>query len=87
VDQTPEAGVILGQTVEDLVAWARVAADSDAFARATALNYWTLLVGEPPRPSEQDAFDALWQAFRGEHAYRIERMLHQLIDMEAYSVP
>jgi hypothetical protein len=87
VDQTPEAGVILGQPVQDLVEWARVAADSDAFARATALDYWKLLVGEPPRASEQDAFDALWQAFRGEHAYRIEAMLHQLIDMEAYSVP
>lgn len=85
--QAPEAGAILGQSVEDLIEWARVAADSDAFARATVLEYWTLLVGEPPRPSEQDAFDALWQAFRGEHGYRVERMLHQLVDMEAYSVP
>jgi hypothetical protein len=87
VDQTPEAGVIFGQRVEDLVAWAQVAAGSDAFARATALDYWELLLGEPPRASEQDAFEALWQAFRGEHAYRVERMLHQLIEMEAYSVP
>ena len=87
VDRTPEAGMIFGQPVEDLVAWAGVAADSDAFARATALDYWILLVGEPPRASEQDAFDALWQALRDEHAYRVEGMLHQLIETEAYSVP
>lgn len=87
VADAPEAGVILGQQVEDLIAWAQVAADSDEFARATVLDYWKLLLGESPRPGEQDAFDALWQAFRGEHAYRVERMLHHLIDLEAYSVP
>jgi hypothetical protein len=87
VAATPEAGAVLGQPVADLIEWARVAAESDEFARATVLDYWKLLVGDAPRPAEQDAFDALWQAFRGEHAYRVERMLHQLIDMEAYSVP
>lgn len=87
VAATPEAGAVLGTPVADLLEWAAIAADSDEFARATALDYWTLLVGDAPRPAEKDAFDALWQAFRGEHAYRVERMLHQLIDMEAYSVP
>lgn len=87
VAATPEAGAVLGKPVADLIEWAASAAESDEFARATVLDYWKLLVGDAPQPAEKDSFDALWQAFRGEHAYRVERMLHQLIDMEAYSVP
>lgn len=83
----PEAGVLLGEPVADLLAWAQVAANSDAFARNTALDYWSLLVGEPPGPATTDAFNALWQAFRNDHGYSVERMLHDLIDTEAYSVP
>lgn len=83
----PEAGVILGQPVADLLAWAQVAANSNEFARTTALDYWQLLVGEPPRQADRDTFDGLWQAFAGEHGYSVERMLHDLIDTEAYSVP
>ncbi|WP_428266646.1 hypothetical protein [Haliangium sp.] len=87
VASTPEAGVIFGQPVADLLAWAEVAADSDQFARATVLDYWRLLFGEPPRPDELDGFEALWRDFRSVHAYNVERMLHALIEMEAYSVP
>ena len=83
----PEAGVILGQPVPDLLAWAQVAANSNEFARTTALDYWRLLVGEEPRQTDRDAFDSLWQTFAGAHDYSVERMLHDLIDTEAYSVP
>lgn len=83
----PEAGMILGQPVADLLAWAQVAANSDQFARATVLDYWQLLIGELPGPADTDELNALWQAFRGEHGYGVERMLHDLIDTEAYSVP
>lgn len=84
---TPEAGVVLGQPVEDLLAWAEVAANSDEFARATALDYWRLLFGEGPRPDEADVFESLWRSLRAEHEYSIDRMLHDLIETEAYSVP
>lgn len=85
--QTPEAGVILGQRVENLTEWATVAANSDAFARSLVLDYWRYLLGEAPRPTEQAEFDRLWRDFRSTHQYGVERMLHDLIMTEAYGVP
>ncbi|ACY17902.1 hypothetical protein Hoch_5418 [Haliangium ochraceum DSM 14365] len=87
IGDTPEAGVVLGQEVSNLLEWAEVAANSDEFARATVLDYWKLLVGVEPGPSDNDRFTALWQAFTSTHDYRINRMLHELIETEAYSVP
>ncbi|MCB9523754.1 MAG: hypothetical protein H6702_10325 [Myxococcales bacterium] len=87
VAETPEAGRILGQDVANLREWAQVAANSDAFAQATVRDYWKVFMGEAPRDAEQAEFVALWQAFRGEHEYRVERMLHALIETEAYGVP
>jgi hypothetical protein len=84
---TPEAGYLLGQPVANLVEWGEVAANSDAFARATVLDYWKLLMGGAPRPDESAEFDALWRAFMTDHAYGVDRMLHHLITTEAYGVP
>lgn len=84
---TPEAGYLLGQPVADLLQWAQVAADSDAFAKALVMDYWMLLMGEAPRPTEQAEYDGLWRAFKNEHNYSVERMLHDLIETEAYGVP
>ena len=83
----PESGVLLGQPVANLVEWAQVAANSDAFAKATANDYWTLVMGRDVQPEELEEFTALWQAFRGRHNYSVEKMLHQLIETEAYGVP
>ncbi len=87
VDQTPEGGYVLGESVDDLVQWAEVAANSDAFAGATVMDYWVLLVGERPSATETEAFVALWSDFATVHGYDVEAMLHDLIDTEAYSVP
>lgn len=84
---TPEAGVIFGQRVDDLVQWGSVAANSDQFAQATVLDYWKLIIGETPRPTEQEEFDRLWRRFKNEHGYSVERMLHELVTTEAYGVP
>lgn len=87
VVDTPEAGVLFGQPVADLIEWAQVAADSEAFRRATVLDYWRLLFREAPRATEQAEFGALVQAFGTEHDFQVERMLHALIDTEAYGAP
>ena len=87
VDETPEAGYILGEPVSDLVEWAEVAANSDEFAAALVMDYWELLVGERPNALETEQFVTLWQDFATTHAYDVEAMLHDLIDTEAYSVP
>ena len=83
----PEAGMLFGQPVSDLVEWARVAADSDAFARATVLDYWRLFMGDDPTPAQLPEFNALWRDFGTTHQHRVEAMIHALVRTEAYRVP
>lgn len=87
ITQTPERGVIFGQPVNDLREWARVGADSDAFAISTTTDYWKLLIGHAPRPEENAEFVATWRRFKGEHQYRVQRLLHDLVKTEAYGAP
>ncbi len=82
--QTPESGYVLGQAYDDLVQWGQIAADSDDFAVAAARDYWRLFIGRDPLTSEQAEFEALWQGLKNEHGYSIEKMLHALIETEAY---
>ncbi|MCY1044828.1 hypothetical protein OV208_26165 [Corallococcus sp. bb12-1] len=85
--QTPEKGVILGQPVNNLLEWAQVASNSDAFAISTVTDYWKLLVGHAPTPEENEEFVRTWQALRTAHDYRVQKMLHDLIRTEAYGAP
>ena len=85
--QVPESGVIFGQPVSSLPQWAQVAANSDAFLRATVTDYWKLLMGHPPQPGENVEFVATWQALKSTHNYRVKPMLHDLIRTEAYGAP
>lgn len=84
----PESGFIFGEPVADLREWAEVAANSDAFFSARTRDYWTLLMGSPPRPDEADSyaeFTELWEGLRETHS--VEAMLHALIETEAYGAP
>lgn len=84
----PEAGFILGKKVKDLVEWAKVAANSDAFAKATVMDYWQLLFNATPSvPKEREAFATLWKDFKDKYQYSVERMLHALVQMEVYGAP
>lgn len=87
LDELPEAGYLLGERVDTLLEWADVAADSEAFARATVRDYWRHFIGHEPTVGERAEFEALVADFPTEHAYRVERMLHALIRTEAYGVP
>ncbi|REG28802.1 hypothetical protein ATI61_108344 [Archangium gephyra] len=87
ITQVPESGYLLGKPVADLVEWAQVGANSDAFAIATVTDYWKLLIGHAPKPEEQAEFVSTWQRFKGTHGYRVQRMLHDLIRTEAYGAP
>ena len=84
---TPEAGWIFGEQVADLTEWARVAADSDDFAKSTVADYWRRLVGHAPTPAQTGEFRTLWKDFRDVHRYRVEPMLRDLIHTEAYGAP
>ncbi|MFN3199614.1 MAG: hypothetical protein ACE366_14510 [Bradymonadia bacterium] len=87
VSDTPEGGMLFGEPVGNLVAWARAAADSEAFARATVKEYWVHFLGEAPRPEDTAEFTQLWQDFMTTHDYRVEPMIADLIRTEAYGVP
>lgn len=87
ITQTPEAGVIFGQRVNDLREWATVAANSDAFAISTTTDYWKLLLGHHPRPDENAEFVATWKRFKGEHQHRVQKLLHDIVKTEAYGAP
>ncbi len=85
--QTPESGYVLGQAYADLNEWTQIAADSDAFAIAAVRDYWRHLMGRDPQPAELEEFEALWRGLMEDHAYSIERMLHDFIMTEAYGAP
>jgi hypothetical protein len=87
ITQIPERGVIFNQPVDDLRGWARVAADSDAFAISTTTDYWKLLVGHAPKPDENAEFVATWKRFKNDHQYRVQKLLHDIVKTEAYGVP
>ncbi|WP_426752024.1 hypothetical protein [Myxococcus sp. Y35] len=87
ITQIPEAGYLMGQPVRDLLEWAQVGANSDAFAISAVTDYWKLLVGHEPTAEEQGEFVAVWQRFKGTHQYSVQRMLHDLIRTEAYGAP
>jgi Bacterial TSP3 repeat len=83
----PEEGVLFGKPVKNLVEWAAVASDTDEFAQKTVLDFWHLLFGVDPKPSETEQFTKLWKRFRNENGYQIEKMLSDLVDTEAYGAP
>lgn len=85
--ETPEAGVLFGQPVANLVEWAEVAANSEPFARKVVLDYWRLLIGQDPLPADEAEFTRLAQRLSSKHEYRVERLLRDLIATEAYGAP
>jgi len=89
VVEAPKGGVLLGQKVEDLVDWGRVAADSEPFARKVVADYWKVLVGRDPQIQDQAEFTELWRGLMSKDAYnyRVEKMLHGLILTNAYGRP
>jgi hypothetical protein len=84
----PTNGFLFGKPVKDLLDWAKQASESDAFLIATVNDYYKALIG-----SELNAAD---KTAASEHAilvaelkqsHSVEKMLHRLIDTEAYGAP
>lgn len=84
----PEGGYIFGESVDNLLEWAQVAANSDQFFAATTADYWRVLVGEKPAPANPEEYAEYTQlAEELSQHYSVEQMLHSLIDTEAYGAP
>ncbi len=82
--EMPHTGEILGQTVDTLQEWAQVAANSEFFAQNVVNDYWTLVFGREPQAGEREEYETLWLGLMTQYDYDVERMLHGLIDTEAY---
>lgn len=78
----PQAA-LLGEPVEDLVQWAEVAAESDAFARNLVSTFFRHALEREPLVSERFAFEALQQSLPGD-AYSANRLIHRLVDLAAF---
>lgn len=87
ITQVPEAGSIFGKPVANLLEWAQVAAESDDFAKKLVLDYWRLVFQDDPRPEDTAEVTRLWTRLRNDHGYSVQKMLHDLVDTEAYGVP
>ena len=89
VANAPEAGVLFGQPVKDLVEWGRVAANSDDFAKKVTTDYWKVLVGREPSDRDQAEYTAMWRGLKSPtgYNYRVEKMLHALVLTNAYGQP
>ncbi len=85
--EVPESGYLMGQPVADLLEWAEIAANSDAFAHATVLDYWRLFMNSDPTESQLEELDRLSDDFKHAYGHDVERMLHDFIETEAYGAP
>jgi hypothetical protein len=78
--------VLFGQEVNDLPEWAQVAADSDMFKRNMAELFFEHAFTRKPGPAEQSEFKAMWQALPAD-GYSANRLIHRLVDSQAFGVP
>lgn len=87
----PADSVLFGQPVASLRAWAERAAASDAFFATVTRTLWTGAFGRPPTIAEGPEFELLWQSLVDDVAAgrtpRAERVLHDLVDTDAFRVP
>jgi hypothetical protein len=89
VVEAPEAGMLLGKPVKDLVEWGQVAANSDDFAQNVVSDYWKELIGRAPNKADTAEYAVLWKDLMSPTGsnYRVEKMLHKLVLTNAYAAP
>jgi hypothetical protein len=85
-DDSKQRSVVLGEPVDDLVSWAKVAANSDEFKRNMAEVFFRHALNRSPGPAEQDAFVALFKTLPDD-GYSANRLIHRLVDMESFGSP
>jgi hypothetical protein len=77
---------LFGKKVDNLRAWAELAASSDEFARNLANIFFTHAFSREVDPSEQAQFQALWQSLRND-GYSANKLIHKIIDSQAFGAP
>ena len=85
-DEAKPDFIMLGQKVDNLVEMARVMADSPEFSRNLANMFFVYAVGHEAQPEEIPELEAIWTALP-EDGYSANRLLHRLIDTDAFGTP
>jgi len=85
-DDTKQQSYVLGQPVNGVVEWAKVASESDEFKRNMAEAFFVHALGRKPTAADQAEFNALWRA-APEDSYSANRMIHRLIDTLSFGAP
>ncbi|XYI00390.1 DUF1585 domain-containing protein [Sorangium sp. So ce1128] len=75
--------VLFGTEVADVVAWARVAAESDAFKRNLAMLFFRHAFGRDPAPFEEPELEQAWKALPSD-GYSANRLIHRIIDLSSF---
>ncbi len=86
-NRTYEAGYLMGKPVNDLLAWASEAAETDEFKKTLAAGLYHLAVGHDPQTLlERQEFEALWRALPAD-GYSANKLIHRLIDTRSFGAP
>jgi hypothetical protein len=78
--------VLFGQAVGSLPEWGMVASKSDMFKRNMAELFFEHALTRKPGPADQEEFRLLWHAMP-EDGYSANRLIHRLVDTQAFGVP
>ncbi len=80
--------VPLGDTAAvGVTGWAAIAADSPQFRQNLATMFLAHAIGHAPQPDELDDLQSLADGFDDVDGYVAARLLHRLIDTDAFGVP
>lgn len=83
---TNQQAWLLGKKVDNLRAWAEVAVQSDEFARNLANIFYLHAFAHEAEGAELPEFTALWQSLRSDN-FSANRLIHRLIDTQAFGAP
>lgn len=78
--------VVLDRPVSSLVEIAGVMSESPEFQRNLANMFFVYAVGHEARPDEEDELEAVWTAMPSD-GYSANRLLHRIIDTDAFGTP
>jgi hypothetical protein len=85
-DDAKQKPYLFGEPVQDLIEWAHVAAESDAFARNMAEVFFEQALARKPEAADQAEFTALWRSCRDD-GYSANKLIGRLVDTLSFGAP
>lgn len=82
-DPSTQKSVLLGEEVQTVPDWGRVASESIYFRRSMATMFFEHALGRPVGPAEFDDLDAVVQTIEAD-SYSANRLIHRIVDSLAF---